>query len=285
MHTSDRRQSASQSARFGFLTTIVVSILGCGAEQFNGGGAQANPGATASGGSGSDTDGGAVATGWGGAGGGDDGTGGDNRGTGGQGTGAGGGSTLDSAVDLPPSSDSGGGDAAMDSAADLSRPVDAADAGDAASDARACPGETRDLSNVGTGDFRISFHIVTTQMGWAALLNQRSSCSLGLFWDIRQTAAGTILAETDGNTSASYQTAESTTKINDGKPHDILVARVAGSLIIRIDGPASGQGPSSAALGALPALKVGNDPCGSASNPATAPFAGTTLSGICISRG
>jgi hypothetical protein len=163
--------------------------------------------------------------------------------------------------------------------------VDAGKAGDAPRDAAACPGATRDLSNVGTGDFRISFHVVTTQTGWAALLNQRSVCFFAVFWDIRQTDAGTLLVETDNNTSTSYQSVQSTIKINDGKPHDVTVARAAGTLTIRIDGAAAGQGPSSAALGAMPALRVGTDSCGPTSDPATAAFAGATLSEVCMTRG
>jgi hypothetical protein len=269
------------------LAAVVGLILGCGAEQFKGAGPRDNPGSPGSGGAGPDIDGGAVTTGTGGSGsGGDDGTGGDNTGTGGLGTEGDGGSRLDSALDLPPLADSGGDDAATDSAADLPRPVDTHEAGRASPDAGAClGGAARDLSNVGTGDFRISFHVVTTQMGWAALLNQRSTCFLGLFWDIRQTATGTILVETDANTNPSYQTVESTIKINDGQPHDVAVARVGGLLTIRIDGAAAGQGPSSGALGTLPAVKVGDDACGATSNPATAKFAGMTLSEVCITRG
>jgi len=34
----------------------------------------------------------------------------------------------------------------------------------------------RDLSNIGTGDFHISFSVMTTQAGLTALINQRATC-------------------------------------------------------------------------------------------------------------
>jgi hypothetical protein len=263
--------------------TVLGSMFGCGAEHFNGS-AAADSGPTGSGGIGIEAEDAAVAIGTGAVGSGGAGTGGDTNGAGGAGSGGGGGAATDSAPDLPPSMDPGGsGGAAADTAPDLRRSVDAVDA--LPDTVSACVGGTRDLSNVGVGDFHISFHVVTTETGWVALLNQRSTCLIGVFWDIRQTAAGTILVETDNNSNASYQTVQSTIRINDGKPHDVVVTRVAGTISIHIDGTLSGQGPSSASLGSLPALRVGTDVCGATSNPPTAPFAGMTLSLACITRG
>ena len=292
MHSGKRRQGAGRTRAIVLLATVLGSILGCGAEHFNGS-ASADSGPTGPAGVGIDAEDagavigtGGVGSGGGGTGGGGTGgagTGGDNRGVSGAGTGGGGGSATDAAPDLPHPVDAGGsGAAAADTAPDLLRPVDAVDA---LPDANACVGGTRDLSNVGTGDFRISFHIETTETGWVALLNQRPTCYIDVFWDIRQTASGTILAETDNKTNASYQTVQSTLRINDGKPHDVAVTRIAGTMSIHIDGVLSGQGPSSASLGPLPALRVGTDVCGAASNPPTAPFAGTTLSEVCLTRG
>ena len=148
-----------------------------------------------------------------------------------------------------------------------------------------CAGGTNDLSNLGAGNFIVSFHIVTTQRGWVALVNQRPTCSYGAFWDIRESATGKIAVEIDGSDPASYETLESTRAINDGAPHDVVVARVAGKLSIRIDGIAAGMSVSSSPLGPLPPLRLGSDVCGAADTPPTLPFAGTTLSGLCIRRG
>ena len=182
-------------------------------------------------------------------------------------------------------------DASAPDAPDRPSPRDAGDAGDAADavdapdDALACPGGTQDLSNVATGDFRISFRVVTTQTGWVALINQRSDCSYATFWDIRLQAAGRVRVELDDNTTGGYEGLESTQAVNDGRPHAVVVARVAGRLSIQIDGAAASEGGSPLSLGTLPPLQVGNDICVTAvKSPATAMFSGT-LTDICITRG
>jgi len=150
----------------------------------------------------------------------------------------------------------------------------------------ACSGGTEDLSNVGPGDFQIAFQVATTQLGWAALLNQRALCQYGVFWDVRQTGNGTILFEIDGGDANRYESLESTLAINDGAPHDVVVFRVSSTLTIQIDGAPVGQRASSSAVDALPSLRVTEDVCdGVVANPPTAPFAGTALSNICIHRG
>ena len=188
-------------------------------------------------------------------------------------------------------SDGGVGGGPTDSATELPAGPDSADvpsvadAIDALPVVISCAGGTDDLSNLGAGNFIMSFHIVTTQRGWVALVNQRPTCSYGAFWDIRQSATGTIVVEIDGNDQASYETVESTRAINDGKPHDVVVARLASKLGIRIDGIAAAMGVSWSPLGALPSLRLGSDVCGATDTPPTLPFAGTTLSGLCIRRG
>lgn len=154
------------------------------------------------------------------------------------------------------------------------------------SNAVICPGGTRDLSNVGAGDFRIAFRIATKQTGWAALMNQRTECAYGMFWDLRQSGSGTLMLELDGSGVNTYETLESTIAVNDGKSHEVLVARSSGTLAIEVDGAQAGLRASSAALSALPSLRVSDDICvGVDTNPPTAAFAGMTLSDLCISRG
>lgn len=149
-----------------------------------------------------------------------------------------------------------------------------------------CSGGIKDLSKVGAGDFRISFHIATTQTGWAALMNQRTACGYGVFWDLRQSGTGTLMFELDGSDESSYETLESKVAINDGKLHGAVVSRVRGNLAIEVDGAPAGQSASSSSLGDLAPLRVTDDICvGSDTNPPTARFAGMTLSDICIDRG
>jgi hypothetical protein len=178
---------------------------------------------------------------------------------------------------------------AADAAADgANRESDGAS--DAARDAATCANANRNLSNIGTQDFHISFRIATKQTGWMALVSQRSQCYVGVFWDIRQCGAGAycpvdgeVFVETEGDPNGtSYQSVHSTGRINDGNPHDVEVARASGALTIRIDGALSGMGASSASLGAMPMLQIGTDAC-AMGNPATAGFAaGTTLTDLCI---
>ena len=174
------------------------------------------------------------------------------------------------------------GGAVTDNGLDVPSPLDVADA---PRDVVTCPGGTVDLSSVGAGNFSVTFHIVTKQTPWVALLNQRDACTFSTFWDIRQSAAGTIFVEIDAGSEASYEKLESTRAINDGNPHDVAVARVAGMLTIRIDGVPAGQVASSSSLGVLSPLRVGNDVCVGASDPPTVPFTGMTLSGVCIKQG
>jgi len=165
-------------------------------------------------------------------------------------------------------------------------------AADAMRDAETCANGVSSLSNIGTQDFHISFRILTTQVGWVALLNQRSVCTTGYFWDIRQCttgkdgcpAEGAISVETDNNDNASYQIFNAKGPINDGKAHEVVVARTTGMLTIQIDGNTlSGAIASVASFGAMmPALQVGKDVCiGAPHGDPTVALTGT-LSDLCI---
>src|SRR5258708_38255004 len=55
---------------------------------------------------------------------------------------------------------------------------------------------TRDLSNIGPGDFQISMNLTTTQTGLVAVANQRAQCTVATFWDIR-IQNGAVLVETN----------------------------------------------------------------------------------------
>jgi hypothetical protein len=148
-------------------------------------------------------------------------------------------------------------------------------------DGPACVGA---LSNVGAGDFRIAFSLQTSTSG-AALLNQRSVCNHGALWDVRLngSTAAALGVETDDNTR--YTKLSTSTPVDDGVPHDIVIARAAGTLTVQVDGTLVGTAIGSAAtttlFGALPALQTGTDVCDGVDG--TQPLAGT-ISNVCISH-
>ena len=122
---------------------------------------------------------------------------------------------------------------------------------------------TGDLSNIGTGDFRISFTVTTTQTTELALVNQRSVCDYGMFWDIRMQPNGFVSAETcDVANAASYVgLLAGAHPINDGKPHDVLVQRAGGVLSIYVDCDNLGSVNSTSSFTALAPLASGADAC------------------------
>jgi hypothetical protein len=170
-------------------------------------------------------------------------------------------------------------------------PVEASDGVDAPSGgddgSASCSNAVTDLSNIGTGDFHVSFRIQTSQTGWVALLDQRSACTSGQFWDIRLCApdtqkrcavAGSVLIET--SSTGEYTFLDSKVAINDGLWHDVAVARASGVLTIAVDGAiAGGSAPSKANFASLPAKLVGNDAC--VGHDGTNALKGT-LSDLCI---
>jgi hypothetical protein len=155
-----------------------------------------------------------------------------------------------------------------------SSPVDATP-GDARPDGPAC---VRDLSNVGAGDFHIAFTLTTSQSGTQSaplpIVSQRNNCGDAVFWGIRM-YNGRVNAELDGsNAGAGYVGLLSNASVSNGRPHDIVVQRVAKTLTIIIDGAASGSVSCSTALGQLPPLLEGTDQC-------LSPLVGT-IANLCI---
>ena len=132
------------------------------------------------------------------------------------------------------------------------------------SDASPCTG---DLSDIGMGDFHISLTLTTTQQGWVALVNQRSSCGGGMYWDVR-IDSGQLVIETDDGVfelDASSENPRTTLApgviVNDGKPHCIRIERVAQILSIAVDGVVAGSASSISSFAKLPPLTTGTDPC------------------------
>lgn len=145
-------------------------------------------------------------------------------------------------------------------------------------DSGACEG---DLSDIGTGDFRVSFQVATKQGGWVALANQRGECIPAVFWDVRLDD-GLVYVEVD---DIAHYTAITSTgpKINDGAPHAVVVVRAGGTLSVSVDGSAVGSQGSGASLGALPPVQLGTDVCVGAVGDSTVALVGLIV-GACVSR-
>ncbi len=203
--------------------------------------------------------------------------------------------------------DSGGGgpDASTRrDAGDSGNPVDSghADAGGGDGGAHdSGPTCSNDLSNVGTGDFSISFK-VQTALGDAgapamvALLDQRASCGSGggAYWSLRM-QNGELYVETmapaDGGTAYTHAYSAGP-RLDDDAQHGVEVERVSGSLYVLVDGSQVNIGggssvASTASFASLPALRVGTDPCAAAvdaGGDGTLDFAATggTIGDVCV---
>jgi hypothetical protein len=171
--------------------------------------------------------------------------------------------------------DSGDGDA-RSMVTDASQ--DVRDASTAAEAGSTC---VTDLSGVGTGDFRVSFTLTTTETGLTVgLVNQRAGCDqTSVWWDATLTPSGGIELATDDGSSTSYVFVESGNAVNDGAPHKIVVARTNGAIWYSRDGVlGSSMTPDPYAFGNFPALRIGSDPC-----PNTVGLAGNgSLTDLCI---
>jgi Laminin G domain len=149
---------------------------------------------------------------------------------------------------------------------------------DARPEGPACAG---DLSNIGVGDFRISFTLTTLQLGIVAVVNQRSACGHGMFWDIRLFSGALKIETDDGAQYTQFTTAGSL--VNDGLPHNVLVRRKVQLLTVQIDGLTAAMGASPASFARLSPAVSGMDPCQSGPlSDGTVAFKGT-LTDLCIS--
>lgn len=189
---------------------------------------------------------------------------------------------ADASVELP--TDSG-----VETDAGVELPTDAGvDAFGAAcappEDASPC---TEDLSNIGTGDFHVSLTLTTSQQGLVAVVNQRSACGGGMYWDVR-IESGHMVVETDDGVfepdgavkEDPRTTLTSNVTANDGDPHCIRIDRVAEVLSIRVDGVLTGSASSVSSFQVLAPLAMGTDPC-EGTVDMTMALTGT-ISGLCV---
>jgi hypothetical protein len=180
-------------------------------------------------------------------------------------------------------SDASGGDAS-DGGSDAGGDADDGGSEDGDADAAAC---TQDLSNIGTGDFRIAFRIQATAVATvSAVVSQRGACSAGIYWSIRMYPNGTLVVETDNNTErpGGYYNYPGTIAVNDGAPHDVVVTRTSGNLAIRVDGvldQTDAGATSTSSLGALSILRIGTDVCVGGGGDGTTALNGT-VTNVCV---
>src|SRR5260370_37267732 len=155
----------------------------------------------------------------------------------------------------------------------------ASDAPEAAMEAAVCRG---DLSNIGTADFHISFSVTTTQSGVAALVNQRATCTLSDFWDVRLSSNGALDVETVDATQGVNGTGLKRVgpRINDGVPHKVMLQRMSGTLTVYVDGIPSASALSRTSFGQLAPVRIGSDVCTVAID-GTSPLIGS-VSDLCV---
>jgi hypothetical protein len=138
-------------------------------------------------------------------------------------------------------------------------------------------GCTGDLSDIGTNDFGISFTVKSVEGALVALANQRGACGPSVFWDVRM-SDGFIYVEVDDRTNYTTFTTSSV-RVNDGRPHDVVIQRSAEVVVASVDGVRSAAYGATASLGKLAPVMSGTDVC--ASNDMTAALVGT-LSNLCV---
>lgn len=157
------------------------------------------------------------------------------------------------------------------------------DAGLEASPPEAAQACVTDLSNVGAGDFRIAFTLTTSEVGkQLALVSQRAGCDeTSAYWSVTLSQGGGIVAVTSDGTPEGMVSVEAGNGVNDGLPHSVLVARIAGQLSLSRDGVTdSALMPDTNAFATLSALAVGMDTC----KMDSALEGEGTLTDLCITR-
>ena len=162
-------------------------------------------------------------------------------------------------ADIMPAADAST-NAAVDSPVDLAA-GDAPSSLDTTSDSNASACGGRDLSNVGSGDFVVSFTLQTTQKDQViSLVNQRLLCGNGIFWDVRLVSGLVYLEIADIDHGLTFLMSQGPT-LFEGKPHAIVISRAGGTARIDVDGAPSGSIATPQSMTQLPPLKVGTDVC------------------------
>jgi hypothetical protein len=112
---------------------------------------------------------------------------------------------------------------------------------------------SQDLSNIGTGDFSISFTITTSAQVNSAIVSQRQICMHSKFWEVALLSDQEgISVETDDQVH--YTSFVGPMVISDGAPHDVRICRKSGTIYVFADGSLRSQAESLASFATLPAF-------------------------------
>ena len=151
--------------------------------------------------------------------------------------------------------------------------------GETNADAPTCSG---DLSNIGTGGFLISFTLRTNQTNNdIALLNQRSECTVVMYWDVRLYMHQIYLELSESTSASGYTRINSSgPPLNDNNPHDVVITRTNDAVQIVIDGTVASSGTAAQSLAVLPALKTGTDVC--VGSDGTVALATGGITNVCV---
>jgi hypothetical protein len=88
--------------------------------------------------------------------------------------------------------------------------------------------------NVGAADFVLSFAILTTQQGISDVLSKRVICNRGSHWDVRLYDGKFVVTLDEG--SANYTWWVSSTPVNDGSWHVVMLVRSGATNRLFVDG-------------------------------------------------
>ncbi len=135
---------------------------------------------------------------------------------------------------------------------------------------------SQDLSNVGTGDFSISFKITTNAQVNSAIVSQRQICMHSNFWEVSLGGQAGIWVETDDQVH--YTLVVGPMVINDGAPHDVRICRKSGIIYVFADGALRSQASSLSNLATLPPLASKTTVCTSFGRKALV----GTLENVCV---
>jgi len=137
--------------------------------------------------------------------------------------------------------------------------------------------------NVGASDFSAQFWVNTQVPSSQAILNKRSSCGDGNFWDLRTNTDGSELVfeeDQDGVGTNRYSLQTSNANINNGSWRQVTLVRQTTAIAIYVDGvlKASGTAPAVADVLNDTPLVLGTDAIGTgscaAAGSAVSPFLG-----------
>lgn len=168
----------------------------------------------------------------------------------------------DAAPDVAPGHDAGPSPEAAPEAS-LEASQDAGPEADDGLEAEASSTCVGDLSGIGANDFHITFTLTIATTEPVSIISQRIDCDYSpSFWDIQMSAAGGIIGITGDGNPNDIVTVEAGDSINDGQPHQVVVARTGGSLWYSSDGTVHSAYVSDAfSFGDMTPVAYGVDGC------------------------